>query len=180
MISGIDDSLANRDRDRMRPVDGAELARSGCKMLFRGALRDVQDFADLPGGLALRRPGDYLALARREACRRMRGRSEQTADVVEAVHRDQVQCRLAAGIEIEMDATERDAGLIAGQAMDRHDETARHPEIGSAPHHLHRTRLELSVVRRLRPFERIHRVPALADHGIDAVVALFGIEAEPL
>src|SRR3954447_19583434 len=101
----------------MRPVDRAELACSGCKMLFRRALRDVQDLADLPSGFALRRPGDRLAFAWGQTSRRMRRRGEQTADVVEAVHRDQVQCRLAAGIEIEMNAAERDSGLIAGQAV---------------------------------------------------------------
>src|SRR5205814_7035672 len=57
---GIDDLVANRQRNRMRTVDRSELARGSCKMLLCGALRDVQDLADLPGRLTLRGPGDHL------------------------------------------------------------------------------------------------------------------------
>src|SRR3954451_22573344 len=127
----------------MRPVDGTKFARGSCEMLFGGALRDVQDLADFPSRLALRGPGEHLALARGKAHRSMRRRIEQAANVIEAVHADQVQRRLAARIEIEVNATERDAGLVAGQSVDRHDEAARHTEIGSAPHHLYRARLQL-------------------------------------
>src|SRR4029077_12744066 len=104
----------------MRTVDGTELARSGCKMFFRGALRDVQDLADLPGGLALRGPGDHLAFARREESPLSGTWIEQAANAIEAVHRHQVQRRLASRIEIEMHAAQRNARLITGQPVDRH------------------------------------------------------------
>src|SRR3569623_1753444 len=149
----------------MRPVDSTELARGGCKMLFDSALRDVQYLADFPGRLALRGPADRLALARGEAGRGSPCRSEQTTNVIETVHRDQVQRRLAPGIEIEMDAGKRDTRLIAGQAVNWHDEAARHAKVGCPPHHLDRTKLEFCVVRGFRPFEGIHGVPAHAEYG---------------
>jgi len=66
---------------------------------------------------------------RGEPRRRLRRGIEQPADAVEPVHRHQMQRRLAARIEIEMDAAERDRGLVAGQPVDRHDEAMRHAEV---------------------------------------------------
>ena len=69
----------------MRPVDGTKLARGSFKMLFGSALRDVQDLADFPGRLALRSPGEHLALARGQAHRSSGRRFEQAGSPIAAL-----------------------------------------------------------------------------------------------
>src|SRR6185437_16400715 len=175
----LDDAVADGDGDGARTVAGAELARRGGEVLLDRALRDAEDLARLPGRLALRRPGQHLALARRYA-RHLVRRREQAAHALEAVHRHQVQRRLAALVEVEMRAADRDAGIVRAVAVHRHDEAARHMEISGAIHHFGRARLVVGVERRLAPFERVERAAALPGHRIDADIVVGGVKVEPL
>ena len=56
--------IADRERNRMRAIDRAELTDGGLDVLVDGSLGDIEDLADFPGGFSSRDPCQHLPLAR--------------------------------------------------------------------------------------------------------------------
>jgi hypothetical protein len=64
--SDVDDTVAQGDGDGVSPVGRAEFSHGGLDVLVDGSLGDTENFADLPGGLALRHQCQNFTLTRRE------------------------------------------------------------------------------------------------------------------
>src|SRR6476660_880804 len=85
-LSGINNLVADRYRDRMRSIDCAKLAGCICQMLLGCPLGKVQDLSDLPRRFALRCPGDHFALPLCQPRRRLGCRLKQIANTIKTVH----------------------------------------------------------------------------------------------
>lgn len=59
----FDQTIAQGERNRMRAVDGAELANGGLHVLIDGALGNIEDFADLPRRFSFCHPRQDFAFA---------------------------------------------------------------------------------------------------------------------
>src|SRR5216684_2303542 len=68
----LDNAPEQGDGDRLGPVRCTELADGGLDVLVDRSLGDMENFPDLPGRLASRRPCQDLHLARRERMGRRR------------------------------------------------------------------------------------------------------------
>jgi hypothetical protein len=55
VVSDFDDAVSKGDGDRVGPVKSPELANGGLDVLVDGSLRDMENFGDLPRGLAYAR-----------------------------------------------------------------------------------------------------------------------------
>ena len=66
VVSDFDDAVSKGDVDRVGPVKSPELANGGLDELVDGAFGDMENFGDLPRGLALRPPCQDFMLTRRE------------------------------------------------------------------------------------------------------------------
>jgi hypothetical protein len=66
--SDFNDAVSNSDCDGVGSVESPKLLDGGVDVLVDGTLGDMKNFANLPGGLALRHPRHNLTLTRREWC----------------------------------------------------------------------------------------------------------------
>lgn len=62
----LDDPVAERQRNRMRPVRGPELAHTRLRMRVNRSLRDTQNLGDLPSRFSFGDPKENLDLPRRK------------------------------------------------------------------------------------------------------------------
>jgi len=61
----IDNAIAQRDRDRVRSIECAELAHRGMHVLIDGSSRYSQNLSDLACRSAFRHPAENFALSGR-------------------------------------------------------------------------------------------------------------------
>jgi hypothetical protein len=64
-VSELNDTLSKGDHDGVSPVERPELLDGGADVPIDGSLGDMENFADLPGRLALRHPCQNFTLTQR-------------------------------------------------------------------------------------------------------------------
>jgi hypothetical protein len=65
-VSHLNNAVAQRDCEGVKPVPSPELSNGGLNVDIDGARGDMQTFADLAAGLAVRHQRKHFTLARRE------------------------------------------------------------------------------------------------------------------
>src|SRR5262249_35998983 len=111
-VSDIEQSVAKRDGDRLRAIDGAVRAHRRLRVLIDRWLAHGEDRPALPGRRPLRPPGEHSAVARGERRLALRLHGEKLADPLEGVKRHEMKPGLCLRRELHSPAGECHGSLI--------------------------------------------------------------------